>query len=91
MTSYLDADSYRCISSLQSELRIVRTLQKLAKRCLSPKLKAYAPELQERRVKLIAELKIRAEEENLPVDFGESETIFGIARQFKGPKLRPIF
>jgi hypothetical protein len=65
MPSYLDADSYRCPHSLRSELRIVRTLQKLAKRCLCPKLKTYAPDLEERRLKLIAELKIRAEEENI--------------------------
>jgi hypothetical protein len=32
---------------------------------------------------LIAELKIRAEEENIAVDFGKPEISFGIARPFK--------
>jgi hypothetical protein len=76
MPSYLDADSYRCTTALQSELRIVRTLQQLARSCLCPKLKTYAPDFEERRIKLIAELRIRAEEENIPIDFGWSETTF---------------
>jgi hypothetical protein len=83
MPSYLDADSYRCATSLRSELRIVRTLQKLAKRCLCPKLKTYAPDLEERRLKLVAELKIRAEEEKISLDFDKSETTFGISRPLK--------
>jgi hypothetical protein len=74
MPPYLDADSYRCATSLESELRIVRTLQKLAKRCLCPKLKTYAPDLEERRLKLTAELKVRAKEENIAVNFGRPET-----------------
>lgn len=83
MPSYPDADSYRCATSLQSELRIVKTLQKLAKRCLCPKLKTYAPDLEERRLELVAELKLRADEENIAVDFGTPDTTFGIARRFK--------
>lgn len=69
MRLYLDIDSYRCASALQSELKIVTTLLRLAKRCLCPKLKTYAPDLEKRRVKLIAELKIRAEEEDITVYF----------------------
>jgi hypothetical protein len=36
---YFDPDSYRCPMSLSSELRLVKTLLKIAKECLSPKLK----------------------------------------------------
>jgi len=90
MPSYLDADSYRCATSLQSELRIVRTLQKLAKRCLCPKLKTYAPDLEERRLKLIAELKIRAEEENISLDFGKSETTLASLAPSREPELRHV-
>lgn len=68
MHSYLDGDFYRCAPSLRSELKIVKTLLKLGKRSLCPKLKTYAPDLEERRLKLIAELKIRAEEENIAED-----------------------
>lgn len=78
-----DADSYRCANSLRSELKIVKSLQKIAKKCLCPKLKTYAPDLEQRRLKLIVELKIRAEEENIPLDFGKSDTTFGISRPFR--------
>ena len=78
MQSCFNADSYRCATSLRSELRIVRKLLRLAKKCLSPKLKSYASELEQRRVKLIMELKIRAQEANAPVDFRTSETQFQI-------------
>ena len=83
MHSFFDADAYRCATSLRSELKIVKTLLKLAKRCLCPKLKTYAPDLEQRRLKLILELKIRAEEENISFDFGKSEPNFGISRRFE--------
>jgi hypothetical protein len=83
MQLFFDADSHRCATSLRSELRIVRTLQKLAKKCLCPKLKTYAPDLEQRRLKLVIELKLRAEEENVSVAFDKSETHFGISRRFK--------
>jgi hypothetical protein len=78
-----DTDSYRCATSLRSELKIVKSLQKIAKKCLCPKLKTYAPDLEQRRLKLMVELKIRAEEENIPLDFGKSETNFDIYRAIK--------
>jgi hypothetical protein len=81
MQSCFNADSYRCATSLQSELKIVKTLLRLAKKCLCPKLKTYALELEQRRLKLIRELKIRAEEENIPANFGGSETHFRFARR----------
>jgi hypothetical protein len=83
MPSFFDKDSYRCATSLRSELRMVKTLLKLAKKCLSPKLKTYAPDLEQRRLKLVVELKIRTEEENIRLDFGKSETNFGISSHFK--------
>jgi hypothetical protein len=61
---YRDSDSYRCMTSLRSELRLVKTLLDISKRCLSPKLKAHAVELRARKVKLKHELKIRSEEES---------------------------
>jgi hypothetical protein len=81
MQSCFNADSYRCATSLQSELEIVKKLLRLAKKCLCPKLKTYALELEQRRLKLIRELKIRAEEENIPANFGGSETHFRFARR----------
>jgi hypothetical protein len=65
LQGYLDEDSYRCAMSLRSELRSVETLLRLSKRCLCPKLKTHAEELQERRVKLKDELTIRLEEKKL--------------------------
>jgi hypothetical protein len=65
LQTYLDEDSYRCVMSLRSELTLVETLIKRGKKCLCPKLKTYADELHERRVKLKDELKIRLEEEKL--------------------------
>jgi hypothetical protein len=62
---YWDADSHRCVTSLPSELSLIRALLTISKRCLSPKLKTHALELHERKVKLKQELKIRSEEENL--------------------------
>jgi hypothetical protein len=53
--------------SLSSELRLVKTLLKIAKECLSPKLKTHATELHARKQKLQAELKIRAAEEAVPL------------------------
>jgi hypothetical protein len=61
----LDDDSYRCAMSLRSELTLVETLLKVSKICLCPKLKTYAGELHERKVKLKQELSIRLEEEQL--------------------------
>jgi hypothetical protein len=90
MPSYLDADSYRCVTSLQSELRIIRTLQKLAKRCLCPKLKTYAPDLEERRLKLVAELKMRAEEENIPLGFSDQRSAVGSLARSREPALSHI-
>jgi hypothetical protein len=63
------------MASLRSELRLVKTLLNLSKRCLSPTLKRHAIELHARKVKLKEELKIRSEEEKLRVisyhgDFG---------------------
>ncbi|MGI8961933.1 MAG: hypothetical protein ACR2IV_19675 [Bryobacteraceae bacterium] len=78
----LNTDFYRCATSLRSELSIVETLLKLAKRSLCPKLKTYAQDLGERRLKLISELKIRTEEENISGNFGKTEATFGIARRF---------
>src|SRR5437764_6912768 len=43
--SCFDGDSCRCAMSLRSELRIVKRLLKIGKKCLSPKLKVYAPDL----------------------------------------------
>ncbi|MFL6354750.1 MAG: hypothetical protein ACJ74Z_23260 [Bryobacteraceae bacterium] len=80
---HLDGDFYRCASSLQSELAIVKRLLELAKRSLCPKLKTYAPDLEERKLKLIAELNIRAEEESIPVDFCKSAATFGMTGRFK--------
>jgi hypothetical protein len=80
MQSCFNADSYRCATSLQSELEIVKKLLRLAKKCLCPKLKTYALELEQRRLKLIRELKIRAEEESIPVNFPPSEAFFRCAR-----------
>jgi hypothetical protein len=65
MAQYFDGDSCRCAMSLRSELRIVKRLIKIGKTCLSPKLKAYAPDLDERRRKLLTELRIRGQEENI--------------------------
>jgi hypothetical protein len=64
---YFDPDSYHCPMSLSSELRLVKTLLKIAKECLSPKLKTHATELHARKHKLQAELKIRAAEEAVPL------------------------
>jgi hypothetical protein len=61
-----DEDYYRCAMSLRSELGLIRTLLKLGKRCLCPKLKTYALDLHARKVKLMRELKIRSEAETLP-------------------------
>jgi hypothetical protein len=61
--SHLDANSYRCTMSLRSELRLIRTLLRLAKRCLCPKLKSYALELHARKVALMRELKSRSKAE----------------------------
>ena len=49
--------------SLRSELRLIRTLLRIAKRCLAPKLKSYALELHARKVALMLELKIRSKAE----------------------------
>jgi hypothetical protein len=84
MQSPFNADSYRCPTSLRSELLIVKKLLRLAKKCLCPKLRTYAPELEERRLKLIMELKTRAGEENVPVDFGKSKIHFRLVRRFGG-------
>jgi hypothetical protein len=65
LQAYLDEDSYRCAMSVRSELTLVETLLKLSKKCLCPKLKTYAGELHERKVKLKQELTIRLEEEQL--------------------------
>jgi len=65
LQAYLDDDSYRCAMSLRSELTLVEILLKVSKQCLCPKLKTYAGELHERRVKLKEELDIRLEEEKL--------------------------
>jgi 16S rRNA C1402 N4-methylase RsmH len=81
MQSCFNADSYRCATSLQSELRIVKKLLTLAKKCLCPKLKTYASELEQRRLKLISELKIRAKEENITSNYSESETRFRFVRR----------
>ena len=61
----MDEDSYRCAMSLRSELKSVETLLKVGKKCLCPKLKTYADELYNRKVKLNRELKMRSEEEKL--------------------------
>jgi hypothetical protein len=61
----LDDDSYRCAMSLRSELTLIETLLEVSKQCLCPKLKTYANELHERRVKLKQQLKMRSEEEKL--------------------------
>ena len=61
----LDTDSYRCPMSLRSELRLIRRLLKLGTTCLSPKLKGYAPELEKRKLKLLAELKLRGRERRI--------------------------
>jgi hypothetical protein len=61
--SHLKANSYRCTMSLRSELRLIRTLLRLAKRCLCPKLKSYALELHARKVALMRELKSRSKAE----------------------------
>jgi hypothetical protein len=57
----LNGDYYRCAMSLGSELTLIRTLLKISKRCLCPKLKSYALELHARKVELMLELKIRSE------------------------------
>jgi hypothetical protein len=57
----LNGDYYRCAMSLGSELTLIRTLLKISKRCLCPKLKSYALELHARKVDLMLELKIRSE------------------------------
>ncbi len=62
---YSDSDSYRCAMSLRSELTLVKTLLHISKRCLSPKLKTHALELNARKVKLKQELKVRSEEEKV--------------------------
>lgn len=59
----LNGDYYRCAMSLRSELRSIRTLLKISKRCLRPKLKSYALELHARKMELMLELKIRSEAE----------------------------
>jgi hypothetical protein len=59
----LNLDCYRCTMSLRSELRLIRTLLRIAKRCLTPKLKSYALELHARKVALMLELKIRSKAE----------------------------
>jgi hypothetical protein len=64
-SSHSNSDSYRCATSLRSELRLIETLLRISKRCLSPKLKTHASELHKRKVKLKEELKIRSEEEKL--------------------------
>jgi hypothetical protein len=64
-TYLLDEESYRCAMSLRSELTLIETLLKVSKQCLCPKLKTYANELHERRVKLKQQLKMRSEEEKL--------------------------
>jgi hypothetical protein len=84
MQSSFNVDSYRCPTSLRSELIIIKKLLKLAKKCLCPKLRTYAPELEERRLTLVMELKIRAKEENVPVDFGKSKIDFRLVRRFGG-------
>jgi hypothetical protein len=56
------SDSYRCATSLRSELRLIKMLLNISKTCLSPKLKTHAKELSERKTKLKQELKIRSEE-----------------------------
>jgi hypothetical protein len=61
--SNLEADSCRCTISLHSELRLIRTLPRVAKRCLCPKLKSYALELYARKVALMLELKSRSKAE----------------------------
>ena len=62
---HFDGDSCRCAMSLRSELRIVRNLIKMGQTCWSPKLKAYVPDLFERRQKLVRELRIRGEEKHI--------------------------
>jgi hypothetical protein len=47
--------------SLRSELGLIRTLLKLSKGCLCPKLKSYALVLNARKVELMLEPKIRSE------------------------------
>jgi hypothetical protein len=69
--AYLDEDYYRCAMLLRSELTLVETLLKVSKTCLCPKLKTYADELHERRVKLKDELKIRLEQENSAPSFAQ--------------------
>ena len=64
-TPYLDGDFYRSASSLRFELGLIRTLLKLSKRCLCPKLKTHAVDIHARKVELMNELKIRSEEEKL--------------------------
>jgi hypothetical protein len=85
---YSDGDSYRCVASLRSELRIVKTLLNLSKRCLSPTLKRHAIELHERKAKLKKELKIRFEEEKLRVISNHSE--FGVWRTTSLKKARNV-
>jgi hypothetical protein len=58
---YSDGDFYRCVASLRSELGLVKSLLNISKRCLSPKLKTHALELDARKVKLKKELKTRSE------------------------------
>jgi hypothetical protein len=60
-TPRLDGDDYRRAMSLRSELTLIRTLLKVSKRCLCPKLKSYALELHARKVELMLELKTRSE------------------------------
>jgi hypothetical protein len=61
--SNLEPEAYRCTMSLRSELSLIRTLLKVAKRCLCPKLKSYALELHDRKVALMLELKSRSKAE----------------------------
>jgi hypothetical protein len=60
---HLNEKYYWCAMSLRSELRLIRTLLKISKRCLCPKLKSYALELHARKVELMLELKIHSKAE----------------------------
>jgi hypothetical protein len=59
-----DEDSCRCPMSLQSELGLIDRLLTLSRRCRSPTLKAFTPELKARKRKLKFELEVRAAEKN---------------------------
>lgn len=81
MQASLNGDSYRCATSLRSELRIVKKLLRLTKKCLCPKFKSHAFDLEQRRVKLMFELKIRADEEHVLANFNRSEAYFRVLRR----------